>query len=72
MDPYLSEQEQIEAIKSWWRRHGSTLLITLALLLAAYWGWQLWQKQQADSQARAAALYQNMEQAYLLAQNPAR
>ncbi|MCC6529726.1 MAG: tetratricopeptide repeat protein [Pseudomonadales bacterium] len=68
MDPYLSEQEQIEAIKSWWRRHGSTLLITLALLLAAYWGWQLWQKQQADSQARAAALYQNMEQAYLLAQ----
>ena len=68
MDPYLSEQEQIEAIKSWWRRHGNRLLIALALVLAAYWGWQLWQKQQTESQAKAATLYQNMEQAYLLAQ----
>lgn len=68
MEPYLSEQEQIEAIKSWWRRYGISVLVAVLVAVAGYWGWQLWQDRQEQSRAGAAALYQSMEQAFLLAQ----
>lgn len=68
MEPYLSEQEQIEAIKNWWRRYGVSVLVAIALAAASYGGWQLWQNRQAQSRADAAALFQSMEQAFLLAQ----
>ncbi len=68
MEPYLSEQEQIETIKNWWRRYGISVLIAVLVAVAGYWGWQLWQDRQQQMLVTTATLYQNMEQAYLLAQ----
>lgn len=59
-----TEEEQIEAIKQWWKKNGSSLLIGVALALAIVFGWQAWQNHQAEQQARAAADFgQLMEQA---------
>jgi predicted negative regulator of RcsB-dependent stress response len=50
-----TEEEQIEAIKQWWKKNGSSLLIGIALALAIVFGWQAWQNHQANQQAKAAA-----------------
>jgi predicted negative regulator of RcsB-dependent stress response len=49
----LSEEEQWEALKRWMRTNLSSIAAMVALLLAGFYGWQLWQ-QRADTQALAA------------------
>lgn len=49
-----TEEEQIQAIKDWWKRNGSSLLIGIAAALAIVFGWQAWQNQQAQQRAEAA------------------
>lgn len=59
-----TEEEQIEAIKQWWKKNGSSLLIGVGLALAIVFGWQAWQNHQANQQAEAAADFaQLMQQA---------
>lgn len=59
-----TEEEQIEAIKQWWKKNGSSLLIGIGLALALVFGWQAWQNNQANKQAEAAADFgQLMQQA---------
>ena len=46
----LQEQEQVEALKAWWKDNGKALLLILALALggfAAMQGWQSWKANQA-------------------------
>ncbi len=59
----LQEQEQVDALKAFWRQYGNLITWTLALVLgafAAYNGWNLWQRKQAES---AAVLYDQMQKA---------
>ena len=59
----LEEQEQLAALKAWWKEHGHLVLgtITAALLVLAAWnGWQWYQRTQAQE---AAALYENLQAA---------
>ena len=50
-----TEEEQIEVIKRWWKKNGSSLLLGIALALAIVFGWQAWQSHQANQKAQAAA-----------------
>ena len=57
----LQEQEQIDALKTWWKDNGKWLLLTLALIvggLAIFRGWQVYQNNQAGE---AATLYAALE-----------
>lgn len=59
----LEEQEQIEAIKAWWQRHGNKALavVTAVLLVwAAANGWNWWQAKQSRE---AAQLYDQVAEA---------
>lgn len=59
----LQEQEQLDQLKHFWKRHGGwiTAVLTLVLLgFAAFNGWQYWQSRQS---AQAAALYDTLSQA---------
>lgn len=61
----LQEQEQIDALKAFWNRYGNliTWLATAVLLaLAAFNGWNWWQREQA---AKASGLYGELERAVL-------
>ncbi|KAA2285973.1 YfgM family protein [Arenimonas fontis] len=49
----LDEHEQGERVRTWLKNNGSSLLMGVALGLAALWGWQWWQGQQANRQALA-------------------
>lgn len=61
MDEYLSEKEQIEAIKQWWRENGWYLIGGALLAGLGYLGYgqyQAWQDRLAEE---AAALYQELK-----------
>lgn len=49
-----TEEEQVQAIKDWWKKNGSSLLIGLGAALAIFFGWQAWQNHQAQQKAEAA------------------
>lgn len=55
-----TEEEQIEAIKDWWKKNGTALLVGVAAALAIVFGWQAWQSQQAETRSQAAAQFANL------------
>ncbi len=56
MEPYVSDDEQAEAIKTWLKANGSAILIGVVIGLVAFLGWQYWGRYQAG-QAEQASLY---------------
>lgn len=61
----LEEQEQLDQIKHFWAQYGNLItwvLIVVAASLAAWNGWQYWQREQS---AKATALYDEIERAAL-------
>jgi len=61
-----SEEEQIARIKEWWQRNGKPLLAGGALALVLVFGWQAWQKHQANQSATVSMLYQQLLEVALL------
>jgi predicted negative regulator of RcsB-dependent stress response len=55
-----TEEEQIEAIKSWWKENGKSLVIMIAIAVAAVYGFKAWQKQQLEASENASAMYQQL------------
>lgn len=60
MDAYRTEEEQVEALKQWWKRNGTSTLATIALMLAAYFGWQAWQDRRFAHAEAASFDYQQL------------
>ncbi len=63
MDSYRTDEEQIDALKSWWQENGKSTVLGILAALALVFGWQGWQKQQANKVAEASALYQSLLEA---------
>lgn len=58
-----TEEEQIEAIKQWWKENGSAVILGVIIGVGSLVGWRGWNSYQ-DSQARAASsLYQELQTA---------
>jgi len=60
VDVYLSEQEQVEAIKKWWKDNGTAVIAGIAIGLLGVFGWKYWQNQQQALAENASAAYQNL------------
>ncbi len=58
-----TEEEQIEAIKSWWKENGRSLILAVAVAVAAVVGWQAWQKRIEVQSTNASVTYQELLQA---------
>lgn len=70
MDVYTTEEQQIEIIKKWWKANGNSVLIGIALAIAAVLGYQTWnQNKQATGEAAAILYGQVIEAANLVEQN---
>jgi predicted negative regulator of RcsB-dependent stress response len=59
----LQEQEQIDALKAFWKQYGNLITWTLTLVLAAFAGWQFWQKHERDQASQASTMYGELESA---------
>ncbi|GGE70455.1 hypothetical protein GCM10011533_23600 [Streptosporangium jomthongense] len=59
-----TEEEQIQAIKDWWKNNGSSLLIGIGAALAIVFGWQVWQNHQEQQRAEAANQFATLLNAF--------
>lgn len=55
MEVYESEQEQIDAIKKWWKENGKAVIVGAILGFGSLIGWQQWQAN-AQAQRESASL----------------
>lgn len=60
MEVYGSEQEQLEAIKKWWRDNGPAVVLGVVLGLGALFGWQTWEKHRNKQAELASAIYSSL------------
>jgi predicted negative regulator of RcsB-dependent stress response len=58
VDPRYSEDEQVEQLKSWWKKNGPSLIIGVVLGLGIVIGWQGWGVYTASRAEEASSLYQ--------------
>lgn len=55
-----TEEEELAVIRDWWQRNGKPLLAGGALALVGVFGWQAWQKHEANQSYAASAVYQQL------------
>ncbi|WBA08129.1 YfgM family protein [Salinivibrio kushneri] len=60
MDVYTTEEQQVEAIKKWWRDNGKAVVIGAVVGLGALYGWRYFQSQQLANQAQASQQYEQV------------
>ncbi len=62
MESYRTEEEQVEALKRWWKDNGTSTLVVVLFAVAAGFGWQGWQaRQQAQAEAASTLFQQFLE-----------
>jgi len=59
----LQEQEQIDALRSFWKQYGNLITWTLVLVLAAFAAWNGWNWYQRDQAQKAGAMFDELERA---------
>lgn len=60
MDEFKTEEEQIAAIKNWWKKNGSSLILAVVAALAIVAGFRAWQSNVDSNKAAASGLYQQL------------
>lgn len=60
-----TDDEELAVIKDWWQRNGMPLLTGVVLALVVVFGWQGWQKYQANQSQGASLVYQQLLEAAL-------
>jgi predicted negative regulator of RcsB-dependent stress response len=61
----LQEQEQLDALKAFWKTYGNLVTWLLILALAAFAGWNGWNWWQRDQALKAGAMFDELERASL-------
>jgi predicted negative regulator of RcsB-dependent stress response len=59
---YESDEEQIEALKNWWKENGNSLLMGVVIVLVVLFGSRQWQGSQLATAEEASELYDNLFQ----------
>jgi predicted negative regulator of RcsB-dependent stress response len=60
---YLTDDEQLARLRSWWQRNGTALVIGLVLVIGGVVGWRWYQSSSAERLARTADLFAEFGQA---------
>lgn len=60
MDEYLSEKEQIEALRKWWSENGTWVIAGLVLGIAMLVGWNSWQSYVRERAEQGSALFEQL------------
>lgn len=60
MTDYLTEQEQIELLKSWIKQYSRVILLGVLLAMICIFGWRFWQQREIKVTTRASKIYDEM------------
>ena len=63
MEIYDTEEEQVAALKDWWKANGSSVITGVAAAIIIVLGWNFWQSYQQDKMQQASTLYEKVLQA---------
>jgi len=63
MDDYMSEKEQVEALRQWWNANGRYVIAGLVVGVAGVTGWQQWELHQTRLAQAASDSYEAVQQA---------
>lgn len=58
-----TDEEQVEAIKKWWKENGTFVLVGLVIGAAAVFGWRAWEDHQQEQRITASTMYTQMRDA---------
>ncbi|GLQ74918.1 hypothetical protein CW749_04395 [Vibrio sp. vnigr-6D03] len=57
MELYDTEEQQVEAIKEWWKENGKAVIVGAVVGLGGIFGWRFYQDSQAEAQGAASQAY---------------
>lgn len=60
MSVHLSEEEQLEVLKRWWKDYGRTVIIAVLVVVVGYFGYTSWQDQKRQKAENASAVYEQL------------
>lgn len=63
MKIYTTEEEQVAALRAWFKNYGVIALLSLAVIIGLVFGWQLWQDSKAKYVESASILFEQMQNA---------
>ena len=63
MEIYDTEEEQLDALKRWWKENGQSTIVGLVVGIAVVLGWNYWQGHKKTQAEQASALYSQLIQA---------
>lgn len=64
MSVYMTEEEQLEAIKKWWGRYSTLITVLLSLLLLGISGYKYWSWHQEKITTQASNAYEHLMVAF--------
>ena len=60
MDPYSSDREQVEALKTWWRKNGMPILAGVGIGLGGLYAWRAWQAEAHTGAEQASSRFEQL------------
>lgn len=60
MADHLTEEEQIEALKQWWKDNWTFIVIPVVLAGSLYYGWAVWQQKKEAQAESGSVIYQQL------------
>ncbi len=60
MSDHLTEEEQLENLKRLWKEYGTTIIASVAVATASYFGWNYWQSSEQQRIAQASDTYEEI------------
>ena len=61
MSRYETEEEQVEAIKAWWKKNGTSLLASVLVFVVAFTGWRYWNNYNQVQAVNASSMFEVMQ-----------
>lgn len=61
---YDSEEEQLEALKGWWKENGASTIVGVAVGIALITGWNYWRSYKQEKVAQASETYSQLVKSF--------
>ena len=60
MSTHLTEEEQLEVLKRWWKDYGKTVVAAIVAAVVVYFAWTAWQDKQRVKAESASSQYDTL------------
>lgn len=60
MSDYQTEEQQVEALKQWWKEYGLSIILGIIIAIVVIFGWQLYKRHKTKVGQEASVIYARM------------